>query len=257
MATDTSLQPRPARISVRSPPKEWPITAGRCFSSRMRPSTWSATCCTDLLGEHLGVTVGLVDRVRVVGPAGGDGREAGGLEVLGPPVPAARAAATGRARTRSASCPTRSRSRPARLRTPSVRSWAAVSQPTRSRHTPSGADVTQSIADGDDGVRAVRSTVKPNTSLRAVVPDDVESASFGRGSRDVEFGIQDAVLLVEGPAMTSPPGSHHDRVARIDPLRRRQRRRTRRRVPGSSAGMSEPASEQPEPITKQRPSAAM
>ena len=39
---------------MSSPPKECPITAGRCCSSPMSASTWSATCCTDLCANTSG-----------------------------------------------------------------------------------------------------------------------------------------------------------------------------------------------------------
>ena len=54
MATDASLQPRPARISVRSPPNEWPIDRGTLLQLADEASTWSATCCTDLWANTSG-----------------------------------------------------------------------------------------------------------------------------------------------------------------------------------------------------------
>ena len=42
IATETAVQPRPARISVSSPPKLWPITAGLRSSLRITASKWSA-----------------------------------------------------------------------------------------------------------------------------------------------------------------------------------------------------------------------
>jgi murein DD-endopeptidase MepM/ murein hydrolase activator NlpD len=46
--TDTLASPRPARIWVSSPPKEWPMTTGCWSRPPMMVAKWSATCPTDL-----------------------------------------------------------------------------------------------------------------------------------------------------------------------------------------------------------------
>ena len=86
--------------------------------------------------------------------------------------------------------------------------------------------------------------------------DDVERPAFGRGAGDVELRVEDAVLLVEGPRDDLSTGSYDaESPGLIQPLVPRSANTLSRE--GNVAGMSETASEQPEPITKQRPSAAM
>ena len=50
----TADKPRPARISVRSPPKLWPTTAGLRSILRITASKWSAICPTDFRAKTSG-----------------------------------------------------------------------------------------------------------------------------------------------------------------------------------------------------------
>ena len=54
IATDADARPRPARISVSSPPNEWPITIGFFFRPLMTSSKWSATSPIDLPAKTSG-----------------------------------------------------------------------------------------------------------------------------------------------------------------------------------------------------------
>jgi hypothetical protein len=54
IATDTLASPRPARIWVSSPPKEWPMTADFWSGPRMMVSKWSATWPIDLWANASG-----------------------------------------------------------------------------------------------------------------------------------------------------------------------------------------------------------
>ena len=54
IATETADSPRPARICVSNPPKEWPTIAGFASSRRMTASKWSAISLIDLLAKTLG-----------------------------------------------------------------------------------------------------------------------------------------------------------------------------------------------------------
>jgi hypothetical protein len=58
MATDATASPRPARIGVSSPPKEWPMMAGRRSRPQMIVSKWSATCPIDLPANTSGRAAG-------------------------------------------------------------------------------------------------------------------------------------------------------------------------------------------------------
>src|SRR5262249_55862858 len=54
MATDAEARPRPARIWVSRPPKEWPTTAGGRVSLVMTSAKWSATSPIDLFANTSG-----------------------------------------------------------------------------------------------------------------------------------------------------------------------------------------------------------
>jgi hypothetical protein len=54
IATDAAARPRPARIWVSRPPKEWPMIAGFWASPRMIVSKWSATWLMDLCANTSG-----------------------------------------------------------------------------------------------------------------------------------------------------------------------------------------------------------
>jgi hypothetical protein len=73
MATETAALPRPARISVSSPPNEWPTTAGFLARPDTTSSKWSATCRTDFFAKSSGCSLA---SATVSGSSGQPGRTA-------------------------------------------------------------------------------------------------------------------------------------------------------------------------------------
>ena len=55
IATETWARPRPARISVSRPPKEWPTTAGLRSSPSIASWKWSATWPTVFFAKLSGL----------------------------------------------------------------------------------------------------------------------------------------------------------------------------------------------------------
>ena len=102
IATDAAARPRPARICVSSPPNEWPID-GRLLVELADDLVEVVGDLADrLVREHLGVRVGLVDRLGIVGPARRERVRSPAPRTPSPSDPSCSAAATARARTRPA-----------------------------------------------------------------------------------------------------------------------------------------------------------